>query len=287
MKAQPGSRIESLNPQQHTGYSQVTEWIEAASPRARARITGVVYLLFFLTAIFGEVLTRQAGISGLGVVSGDAAATANTILAHEPSFRLGFALGLISQACYVALTALFYQLFKPVSRSLALLAAFFSLVAIAVQVFGGLFQLAPLVVLGGSPYLSVFNVKQLQALALLFLNLNALIGYVYLGFFGMFLLLIGYLIFRSIFLPRMLGALIVFAALGWLTFLWPPLANHLLTYLEVLGFLAEASLMLWLLVMGVNSQRWNERASAAGIPIFTRKSLSPQDTGALGQSSET
>ena len=259
--------MSTLTPEENTMNSDIqtarTERKAEASPRTRARMTGVVYLLFFLTAIFGEVLTRQAGISGLGVASGDAAATANTLLAHEASFQLGFALGLISQACYVALTALFYQLFKPVSRTLALLAAFFSLVAIAIQVFGSLFQLAPLVMLSGSPYLSVFNVKQLQALALLFLNLNAHIGSVYLGFFGLFLLLIGSLIFRSTFLPRILAAPITLAALGWLTFLWPPLANSLSTYIEVLGFIAEGSLMLWLLVMGVNSQRWKEQESRA------------------------
>jgi hypothetical protein len=246
----------------------VTERIAAASPRSRARITGVVYLLFFVTAVLGEFFTRQAGISGFGV-SGDAAATANTILAHESSFRLGFALGLISIACYVAVTALFYQLFKPVSRSLSLLAVCFSLVGQAIAVFGSLLQLAPLVVLGGSPYLSVFNVKQLQALALMFLNLNAQVGNIALVFDGLFLLLIGYLIFRSTFLPRILGALIAFAGLGWLTILAPPLATYLLPYIEVLGVLAEGSLMLWLLVIGVNAQRWKEQASAAGASIRT------------------
>src|SRR5437667_2473813 len=87
-----------------TGDSQVTERMAAASPRTRARITGVVYLLFFLTAVLGAFVAPA--ISGLGGVSSDAAATANTILAHEPSFWLGWALGLISTACYVAVTAL-------------------------------------------------------------------------------------------------------------------------------------------------------------------------------------
>jgi hypothetical protein len=182
-----------------TGDSQVTERIAGASPRTRARITGVVYLLFFLTAVLGAFVTP--GISGLGGMSGDAAATANTILAHEPSFRLGWALGLISTACYVALMALFYQLFKYVSRSLALLAVFFGLVGCVITAIQSLFQLAPLVVLGNSQYLSVFNVKQLQALAQLLLDLNAQAGYIALVFFGVFQLLIGYLIFRSTFLP--------------------------------------------------------------------------------------
>ena len=130
----------------------------------RARITGVVYLFYFLTAVCGEFFLK-----GL-VVDGDAAATANNILAHESLFRLGLATGLISTACYVAVTALFYDLFKTVSRSLSLLAAFFSLVGCAILAFASLFQLAPLVVLGGSQYLSVFKVEQLRALALMFLE---------------------------------------------------------------------------------------------------------------------
>ena len=269
MKAQPESRSEPHDPEPRTGDSPVRERNAAVSPRTRARITGVVYLLFFLTAILGEFVTQQAGISGLGALPGDAAATANTILAHESLYRLGWAFSLISTGCYVALMALFYQLFRPVSRSIALLAAFFGLVGCVVTAFGSLFQIAPLVVLGGSPYLSVFNVKQLQALALLFLNLDAQVGSIALVFFGVFQLLTGYLIFRSTFLPRILGALMALAGLGWLVFLSPPLANSLLTYLEVLGVLGEVLLMLWLLVMGVNAQRWNERASAAGASLRT------------------
>ncbi|MBZ5656424.1 MAG: DUF4386 domain-containing protein [Acidobacteriia bacterium] len=117
------------------------------------------------------------------------------------------------------------------NRSLSLLAAFFSLVGCAKDVLS-LFNLAP---------------NRISTLV----------------FFGPYCLLIGYLIFRSTFLPRILGVLMALAGFGWLTFL-PPLANHLSTYLKALGFLAEASLMLWLLVKGVNVQRWQEQASAAG-----------------------
>ena len=234
------------------------ERIAEASPRPRVGITSVVYLLYFLTAVSGEFFTR-----GL-VVSGDAAATATNILAHESSFRLGLAVGLIATAFYIAVTALFYELFKPVNRSLSLLAAFFSLVGCAIQAFGSLFQLAPFVVLGGAPYLSVFKVEQLRALALMFLKLGGQASSIILVFFGFYDLLIGWLIFRSTFLPRILGALMAVAGLGWLTFLSPPLANHLSPYILVLGFVAEALLMLWLLVKGVNVQRWKEQASAAG-----------------------
>jgi len=227
------------------------------SPHPRARITGVIYLLYFLTAVFGEFFLR-----GL-VVSGDAAGTANNIMAHQPLFRLGLATGLIATACYIAVTALFYDLFKPVNRSLSLLAAFFSLVGCAILAFGSLFQLAPLVVLGGSQYLSVFKVEQLRALALMFLELNTQANNICVVFFGFYCLLIGYLIFRSAFLPRILGVLMAFAGLGWLTFLSPPLANYLSPYILVLGFLAELAFCLWLLVMGVNVQRWRQLASAA------------------------
>jgi hypothetical protein len=236
---------------------KMMERIAEASPRPRARITGVVYLLYFLTAVFAEFFMR-----GL-VVSGDAAATANNILAHQPLFRLGLATGLIATACYVAVTALFYDLFKPVNRSLSLLAAFFSLVGCAILAFASLFRIAPLVVLGGSQYLSVFKVEQLRALASLFLELYVQGVNLCFVFFGVYCLLIGYLIFRSAFLPRILGVLMAFAGLGWLTFLSPPLANYLSPYVVALGVLAELALMLWLLVMGVNVQRWKEQASAA------------------------
>jgi len=231
--------------------------IAEASPCPRARITGVVYLFYFLTAVCGEFLLK-----GL-VVHGNAAATANNILAHQSLFRLGLATGLIATACYVTVTALFYGLFKPVNRTLSLLAAFFSLVGCAILAFASLFRIAPLVVLGGGQYLSVFNVEQLRALASLFLELYGQVVNICFVFFGVYCVLIGYLIFRSAFLPRILGVLMAFAGLGWLTFLSPPLANYLRPYILVLGVLAELALMLWLLVMGVNVQRWKEQASAA------------------------
>lgn len=201
------------------------------SPHTRARIAGVVYVPFFATAITGAIIAP--GISGPGANS-DAAATANNMVAHESLYRLGWVLTLISTGCYVALMVLFYQLFKPVSRTFALLAAVFGLIGSAVTAVGSLFQIAPLVVLKESPDSTVFSAKQLQALGAMFLNLNLEVGYIALFFFGVFQLALGYLIFRSTFLPPLLGVLIA---------------------------LAEASLMLWLIVMGVNSQRWIEQAT--------------------------
>lgn len=234
------------------------ERITEASPRPNARIAGLFYLLVFLT---GGVAVPSLRL----VVAGDAAATATNILAHEPLFRLGFAAYLMVVACYIVVTALFYDLFKPVNRSLALLAAFFSLVGCAIQASACVFLLAPLVVLGGVPHLSVFKVEQLQALGYIFLGLYGQAYNLGLVFFGFYCLLIGYLIFRSIFLPRTLGALMVFAGLGWLTFLSPPLANYLRPYVLLPGIIGEASLTLWLLVKGVNVQRWQEQANTAGM----------------------
>ena len=221
------------------------ERIRKALSGPRSRSTGVVYLLYFLTAILGAVLTPG---------------TPNDIVVHEPLFRWGFAVSTISLALYVAVIALFYNLLRPVNRNLALLAAFFGIVGCAVQAFGSLFQLAPLVVLGGSQYKSAFNSDQLHALAQMLLDLSVQAGYIGIVFFGAFDIVIGYLIFRSTFLPRVLGVLMVLAGLSWLSFLSPPLANHLLTPIEIIGFLAEAALMLWLLVLGVNVQQWNAQA---------------------------
>ncbi len=234
------------------------ERIAGASPRPMARAIGVVYLLYFLTAFFAAFLTK-----GL-VVSGDAAATASNILAHEALYRSGIAVALIANAFYIALTAYFYGLFEPVNRSMSLLAAFFSLVGCAVQIFGGLFQLAPLVVLGDNQWLSAFKVEQLQAAALLCLKLHAQTFNISLVLFAVYDLLIGYLIFKSTFLPRILGVLLMVAGLGWLTFVWPPLATSLSSYVLPLGALAEFLLMLWLLVKGVNATRWQKSKHSQG-----------------------
>jgi hypothetical protein len=182
------------------------ERIAEASPRPRSRITGVVYLLYFLTAVSAEVFVGRG-----------------RLVVYD-------AVNLIAYAFYITATLLFYYLFKTVSRSLSLLAAIFSLVGCANDVLG-LFNLAP------------YKISSLV-------------------FFGPYCVLIGYLIFRSTFLPRILGVLMAFAGLGWLIFLSPH-ANHLSTYLKALGFLAELSLCFWLLLKGVNVQQWKEQAGAA------------------------
>jgi len=211
----------------------------------RHRVTGVAYLLYFLTAISGASF-----ISGI-VVQGDAIATSNNILAHRSSYQLGLAIGTISLAFYIVVTARFYSLFRPVNRDLSLLAAFFSLVGCVIQAFGGIFQLAPLVILEHGRYTNEFTIGQLQAQALMFLELKSRAEIIALVFFGLYCLLIGCLIFKSAFLPRFLGVLMMLAGVGWLTFLSPSFASRLSPFNLALGILAEGLLMLWLLVRGV------------------------------------
>jgi len=237
----------------------VTDQVGEASPRFTARITGVLYLLTILTGIFA-----QGFVSGRLVVDGDAAATAANILTHRSLFELGFTVYLIEMACQIAITALFYDLLKPAGRSISLIAAFLGLAGCVIKTFSRLFYIGPLLVLGGAHYLSVFSPEQLQALALLFPKVNDHGAAIALVFFGFYALLTGYLILRSTFLPRILGELGMFGGLGWLSSLYPPLGYRLFPYVAALGLLGATALILWLLVFGVNEQRWKELASAAG-----------------------
>jgi hypothetical protein len=235
------------------------ERIAEASPRLKARITGVFYLLTILTGIFA-----QGFVSERLVVGNDAAATATNILGHRSLFQLGFAVYMIEMACQIVITALFYDLLKPAGRSISLVAAFLGLTGCIIKTVSRLFFIAPLFVLGGAHYLSAFNPQQLQALALLFLKVNDHGAGIALVFFGFYALLTGYLILKSTFLPRILGVVSIFGGLGWLTFLYPPLGYRLFPYVALIGLLGATALILWLLVRGVNEQRWKEQADAAG-----------------------
>ncbi len=181
------------------------ERIAELSPRSKARIAGVFYLLTILTGAFAAVFAGH---------------------------RLGDGANLVASACYVAVTLLLYAIFSPVDRSLSLIAAVFSLVGCAIGALG-VFHLTPRY----TP--------------------NSLV------LFGVYCLMIGYLIFRSTFLPRILGVLMAFGGLGWLTFVSPELADYLSPYNLAPGILGEGALTLWLLAKGVSEQRWREQARAA------------------------
>jgi len=231
------------------------ERIAEASPRFKARMAGVFEVLEGMTSAFGQVF-----VLGRLVVFSDAAATAANILGHQPLFWLGFVSSLIGVACHIAWTLLFYELFKPVNRSLSLLAAFVGLVVCGLQALTSLLYLAPLLILQGGSSVSAFTAQQLQALALIFLKLNAYAFEIDLVFFGFWCVLAGYLIFRSTFVPRILGVLLAIDGLGWATYMYPPMANHLFPFIAAASALAEIPLQLWLVVMGVNPQRWKEQA---------------------------
>lgn len=237
------------------------QWIDRAAPRTRARVTGVVYLLYFLTAVASALIPPAIG--GPVPLPSNADAFASSVSSNTASYEIATAVALVSTILYVALGGLFYLLFRPVSRTLALLMLVFTLAESVITAIGGLLQLAPITVLNGSAYLNVFDARQLHALALLFLQLSAQSGAVALAFGGVFELLLGYLIYRSGFLPRFIGVLVALAGVAWLTFLYPPLSTFLLTEVEVLGFVAELALMLWLLIRGVDSKRWTDMAGRA------------------------
>lgn len=225
------------------------------SPQVYARSVGLLYLTVIIAGIIAQMV-----ISGKIIVDGDAVATATNILTHKNLFQLGFTVYLIEMASQIAQTVLFYILLKPVSRSIALLALFFSIIGCTIKTLGRLFYIAPLLILGGSHYLSVFNAEQLQALALLLLNVNNQAAGMALAFFGFSTLLNGYLIFNSTFLPRFLGVLSVIGGLGWLTFLYPPLGLQLFPYILLVAMIGSISSILWLLIKGVDVEQWKKRA---------------------------
>jgi general stress protein CsbA len=194
-------------------------------------------------------------------VTRDAAATAANILSNETLFRLGVTLALIAVAFHIAWIVLFYDLFKPVSRTLALLTAFVGLIAIALQAVSAIFQTAPLTILHSGESSSAFTAAQLQALAYLSFRLQGQTYNMYLVFFGIWSLLTGYLIFRSGFMPQLVGQMEMLAGVAYLILLWPPLASALHPYYLALG-LGELALLFWLLAKGVDSARWHERERA-------------------------
>lgn len=235
------------------------------SPKLYARIGGVLYLYIILAGIFVELFVR-----GKLVVSGDAAATAVNIMAHETRWRIAFSSEVLWLACAVALTMIFYVLMRVVNRNIALMGAFFALMSIAIEGMSTLFHFAPLLILGGSSYLKVFNVQQLQGLAQLSLGLFERGFGISLVFFGFEELFRGYLMFRSGFFPKFLGILVIISGLSYLTnsfalFLSPTLAGKFFNIFVPMAGLPEMILTLWLIIVGLNEPKWKEKAEAVNL----------------------
>ena len=177
------------------------ERITETAPRFKARIAGGLWLIVIAAGMSAFVVGSTV------IARGDAAATAANILVSESLFRLAFAANLLSSVCYMGVTVLLYGLLKPVSRSVSLLAAFFGLAGLAVGCATSVTQLAALILLGGQ-YSSAFSTSQLQAMVMMSLRLSEQGFILSMVFFGFQCLLIGCLIVRSTFLPRVLGVLL-------------------------------------------------------------------------------
>jgi Domain of unknown function (DUF4386) len=239
----------------------VTRRAVEGSPQTYARVGGTLYLFIIVAALFGELFVR-----GRLIVRSDAAATASNILGSETLFRVGLAGEMLTCLCDVALAMILYVLLKPVSRNVALLAAFHRVTFVAVYATSKLFLVAAVVVLGGADYLKAFDPTQLQALAYLSLRLHGQ-GYgLSLIFFGVHCVLLGYLIYLSGYLPRIIGVLLVIGGLGYLVnsfaeILAPPVAASLFPWIMLPAAAAESGLALWLVVKGVDGPKWDEKSA--------------------------
>jgi hypothetical protein len=223
------------------------------SRQKTARMAGLLYLLFIVAGALAGVLR-----SGL-INYGDASATAGQIMAAQSLFRIEFAVDLLSSVLFLLAAWALYALLAPSNRNLALLFVFLNLAGVAVASLNMLNQLAALLLLSGAGYLQAFPADQRQALAMLFVTLYRSGFVIAQLFFGTWLLPLGYLVYRSGFLPRVLGVLLIIDFVGemvwFLQFFFFP-GYDVITYPGfAAGFVAEVSLSLWLLIVGVKAQK--------------------------------
>jgi len=223
------------------------------SLKKTARVAGGLYLLVIVFGMFAELYVNLRLI-----VPGDAAVTASNITSSETLFRIGFMSGLFHHTCFLLLVLVFYKLLKPVNKNLAALMVVLGLGAVPIMMLNMLNQFAVLLLLSGTDYLTVFTVEQLQALALLFLDFHSY-GYFIAGMFsGLFLLPLGYLIFKSGYIPKVLGVLLMLGCFGYLTELFIVFVFPSYEMISYLGFavaiIAELSITFWLLLKGIKDK---------------------------------
>lgn len=236
-----------------------------ASPIAVARAAGVLYAIIFVLGLFSELFVRDRLIE-----TGDAAATARNILESEALFRIGFSADVLVFAADAAVAVLFYVLLRPVSQTLALVAAALRIVQTAVLGSNLLNHYMSLQLLTGSEYADLAQ-PQRDALAYTYLDAHTY-GYLLgLVFFGLHLAVLGYLVYRATYLPRFLGVLLALAACGYLA--------DSFTYFLVAGYegaaspavlapavVAELAMIVWLVFKGVDADAWRQEAEAVRRP---------------------
>ena len=233
------------------------------SPLAYARTAGILVLVILACAGIGMMYVPSALI-----VPGDAAVTADNIRASEWLFRLGMLSDAVLFLTEIVLIVVLYRLFEPVSRTLSLIAAYARLTMTVIQGANLLNSFAVLLVLSGAAYLAGFEQAQLDALALLFVDAHRQVIFIWEAFFALHCFVLGYLIYSSGFVPKVLGGLMALAALGYLTesmgnILLPRYADVYAIIIGVAAWAGELPFFLWLLFKGVDEQRWQERAAAA------------------------
>lgn len=232
------------------------------SPQVYARIGGLLYLIVIVVGGFSQGFVRSTLI-----VSGDATATARNILASETLWRASIAGELFMLLCAIGLLLVFYVLLRPVSNSLSLLGVFFNLLSISLEASNKLYLLAVSPLLSGTEYLKGFEPQQLQILAYLSIKSHTNGFHVSLIFFGCAALIFGYLIFKSAYLPRALGIMVQVAGVSYLTgsfasLFIPTFSSLIYPAILLPAFVGELSFCLWLLLKGINVERWTERVNA-------------------------
>ncbi len=230
------------------------------APNRLARLTGVLYLLVILLGVASEIMVRN-----FVIVPGDIAATINHITAYESIFRLGFVISLTRFVVFIFMVLALYKLFRPINKDLSLVMLALALVSIAIGMVSLLFQYAAPLLLSHGGYSTVFTTDQWQAQVQFFINLQIL-GDKAAQILTVWLLPLGYLIYQSGFLPKILGVLMVMAGLGYVTdFLIFFLLPSLNWQVAGVAFLEELPFPLWLLIKGVHVKPWKSRAlEAAG-----------------------
>lgn len=228
------------------------------SPQVYARIGGIIYLLMIVLGIIQEVLIR-----GKIVVAGDASTTAANLRSMEMLWRLGIAFEMLMVIITICLTLVIYVLTRPVNKNLALLAAFFGLLATGVQAAYSLHLIEALFPAGNTKYLNAFSAEQLNAMTSLSIKTHGLGFAIALLLFGPFFFITGYLIYLSGYLPKFLGVLYVIAGLSYFIssftiILAPAFGAKYYFFMAGPALIGELSLSLWLLIKGVDTARWNK-----------------------------